>query len=45
MKSLLAFIRGLLWLWCCLFALGTLLTVIFAPLFVPAALFLKWLWA
>lgn len=44
MKAALDFARALGWLWICLFAVGTFLTVIFAPLLVPTVLFVKWLW-
>lgn len=44
MKAAFDLLRAVAWLWVCLFSLGTLLLVIFAPLFVPAVLFVGWLW-
>jgi hypothetical protein len=44
MKPIVEFICALLWLWACLFALGTFLLVLIFPVFLPLTLFLKWVW-
>ena len=43
MKDAFALIVAIAKLWVCLFALGTFLLVLFAPLLVPAILFARWL--
>lgn len=44
MKTWIDLVRSIAWLWLVLFALGTFLLVVFFPLILPAALFLRWVW-